>query len=104
LADSASGIDFGATTYLGSTNAVNNTTALRDASGEITASVFNGRATQASYADLAEIYSTDKEYEVGTVMAIGGDAETTAFLMVVHLVAMCLELYQAILVSNEQRR
>ena len=79
LADSASGIDFGATTYLGSTNAVNNTTALRDASGEITASVFNGRATQASYADLAEIYSTDKEYEVGTVMAIGGDAETTAF-------------------------
>ena len=79
LADTASGIEFGAQTYLGSTNAVNNTTALRDASGEITASVFNGRATQASYADLAEIYTTDQEYEVGTVMAIGGSAETTAF-------------------------
>ena len=79
LADSASGIEFGAQTYLGSTNAVNNTVALRDGSGEITASVFNGRATQASYADLAEIYTTDKEYDVGTVMAIGGDAETTAF-------------------------
>ena len=32
-----------------------------------------------NYADLAEIYSTDKEYEVGTVMAIGGDAETTEY-------------------------
>ena len=79
LADSASGIEFGAQTYLGSTNAVNNTVALRDGSGEITASVFNGRATQASYADLAEIYTTDQTYDVGTVMAIGGDAETTAF-------------------------
>ena len=34
---------------------------------------------EANYADLAEIYKTDKEYEVGTVMAIGGDAETTEY-------------------------
>jgi hypothetical protein len=79
LADTASGIEFGAQTYLGSTNAVNNTTALRDATGTITANTFDGIATSASYADLAEIYTTDQEYEVGTVMAIGGDAETTAF-------------------------
>lgn len=79
LADNASGIYFGNTSYLGSTNAVNNTVALRDATGTITANTFDGIATSASYADLAEIYSTDKQYEVGTVMAIGGDAETTAY-------------------------
>ena len=79
VADSASGIDFGGTTYLGATTAVNNTVALRDGTGKITANTFDGVATSASYADLAEIYTTDKEYEVGTVMAIGGDAETTAF-------------------------
>lgn len=79
LADSSSGIEFGAQTYLGATTAVNNTVALRDSAGKITANTFDGVATSASYADLAEIYTTDKEYEVGTVMAIGGDAETTAF-------------------------
>ena len=79
LADSSSGIEFGAQTYLGATTAVNNTVALRDSAGKITANTFDGIATSASYADLAEIYTTDKEYEVGTVMAIGGDAETTAF-------------------------
>ena len=79
LADSASGIEFGAQTYLGATTAVNNTVALRDGTGKVTANTFDGVATSASYADLAEIYTTDKEYEVGTVMAIGGDAETTAF-------------------------
>ena len=35
-------------------------------------------ATTAAYADLAEIYATDVEYEVGTVVKIGGSAEVTA--------------------------
>ena len=60
-------------------NSPNNTVALRDGTGTITANTFDGVATSANYADLAEIYSTDKEYEVGTVMAIGGDAETTEY-------------------------
>ena len=34
-------------------------------------------ATQAQYADLAERYTSDKKYEVGTIMCIGGHAETT---------------------------
>ena len=34
-------------------------------------------ATQAQYADLAEKYSSDKEYEPGTVLMFGGDAEVT---------------------------
>ena len=38
---------------------------------------FYGRATQAQYADLAENYVADTEYEVGTVVVFGGDAEIT---------------------------
>ena len=79
LADNASGILFGGQTYLGATTAVNNTVALRDGSGKITANIFDGVATSANYADLAEIYSTDKTYETGTIMAIGGEAETTEY-------------------------
>jgi len=53
---------------------------LRDSAGNISAVVFNGIASQANYADLAEKYSTDKKYEVGTVMTINtsGSAEMTA--------------------------
>ena len=79
-ADTATGILAGATTYNGATTATPNTTALRDSSGNIKAVVFDGIASQANYADLAEKYSTDKEYEVGTVMTIqsSGTAEMTA--------------------------
>jgi hypothetical protein len=52
--------------------------AARDANADITARQFIGTATSAQYADLAEKYLADKEYEVGTVVAIGGDAEVTA--------------------------
>jgi len=46
-------------------------------SGNVNASYFNGTATQAQYADLAEIYSADEEYEPGTVVKIGGEKEIT---------------------------
>lgn len=52
--------------------------AARDASGNITANLFQGTATAARYADLAEKYLADQEYEVGTVVSVGGDAEVTA--------------------------
>lgn len=60
------------------TTATANTIAARDASGNLTANVFNGTATAARYADLAEKYVTDKEYDVGTVIAVGGEAEVRA--------------------------
>lgn len=44
--------------------------AARDASGNITANIFNGTATAARYADLAEKYLADKEYEPGTVVSV----------------------------------
>jgi len=52
--------------------------AARDASANITANIFNGTATAARYADLAEKYLADAEYEVGTVVAVGGEKEVTA--------------------------
>ena len=45
---------------------------------DIRANVFHGRSTTSEYADLAEKYTTDKEYPVGTVMCVGGSHETTA--------------------------
>lgn len=35
------------------------------------------KATSAQYADLAEVYESDAEYEVGTVVVFGGDKEIT---------------------------
>jgi hypothetical protein len=52
--------------------------AARDVSGNITANIFNGTATAARYADLAEKYLADQEYEVGTVVMVGGEKEVTA--------------------------
>jgi hypothetical protein len=46
--------------------------------GAIKATYFVGTATAANYADLAEKYVADAEYEVGTVLMIGGDKEVTA--------------------------
>ena len=40
--------------------------------------MFQGTATSAQYADLAEKYLADQEYEVGTVVVIGGEKEVTA--------------------------
>ncbi len=50
----------------------------RDASSNITANLFDGTATAARYADLAEKYLPDAEYVPGTVMVIGGEKEVTA--------------------------
>jgi hypothetical protein len=40
--------------------------------------IFYGTATAAQYADLAEKYLSDVEYEVGTVVVVGGEKEVTA--------------------------
>ena len=44
----------------------------------VAASFFVGTATAARYADLAEKYESDAEYEAGTVLVFGGEAEVTA--------------------------
>lgn len=55
-----------------------NTIAARDGSGNLTAVEFKGTASAAYYADLAEKYLTDADYETGTVVVVGGSAEVTA--------------------------
>lgn len=42
------------------------------------ATVFDGTATEALYADVAEKYLCDEKYETGTVLSVGGEKELTA--------------------------
>jgi hypothetical protein len=46
--------------------------------GTMYANTFNGTATSAQYADLAERYEADKSLEPGTVVMFGGEKEVTA--------------------------
>jgi len=43
----------------------------------LSTSIFDGEASSAVYADLAEIYAADAEYSPGTVVKVGGIAEIT---------------------------
>ena len=60
-----------------STGATAGTIAQRDSNKDLTARKFLGTATAAQFADLAEIYASDAEYEPGTVLVFGGEAEVT---------------------------
>lgn len=55
------------------------TTGATATTGTITGnwSLASGSKLQATYADLAEYYQGDKDYEVGTVLIFGGDHEVT---------------------------
>ena len=74
----ADGLTLNTARATASTAAAANTIVGRDSSANITANLFQGTATSANYADLAEKYLADAEYEVGTVVIVGGDAEVTA--------------------------
>jgi hypothetical protein len=50
----------------------------RTPDGNIVGNLFQGIATAARYADLAEKYLADEMYPIGTVVVIGGDKEVTA--------------------------
>lgn len=65
-----------------STNALTTrtiTTGAAATTGTITGdwSLTTGSRLQATYADLAEIYATDQEYDVGTIVMFGGEKEVT---------------------------
>ena len=53
----------------------NNTVAVRDATGNLSANLFQGTATQARYADLAEKYTTGEELKAGTVVCVCGHTD-----------------------------
>ena len=75
-ASKASTLRVGSDFRSASASATNNTVAVRDATGNIAANLFQGTATQARYADLAEKYTVEVTEITGTVMMIGTD---TAF-------------------------
>lgn len=78
-ADKANQLNNGSGTYVSAnTDKIANTIAARDSSGNLTANLFQGTASSANYADLAENYLPDQHYEVGTVMSVGGAFEVTA--------------------------
>jgi len=72
-ATAADSLAVAGTNRTASTSATANTIAARDSSGNLTAGVFNGTATKARYADLAEKYTVGEgiEHPVGTVMMVG---------------------------------
>jgi hypothetical protein len=63
----------------GSTKTSTITTGANTTAGTITGSwtLSTGSTLQSGYADLAEYYSADKQYEPGTVVEFGGDHEIT---------------------------
>ena len=69
-ASKASTLRVGSDFRSASASATNNTVAVRDATGSIAANLFQGTATQARYADLAEKYSTAEELAPGTVVTV----------------------------------
>lgn len=67
------------------------------------AQIFDGTATAARYADLAEKYIPDTDYEVGTLVAIGGDKEITAATFKnIHGVIGCISENPAFRMNSEQ--
>ena len=65
--------------------------------------IFSGTATAARYADLAEKYLADAEYEVGTVIAVGGTAEVTAANITnQHSVLGVVSANPALMMNSEQ--
>ena len=79
------------TLYLGNVRAVSNVASTTSTTGTIIVTggigvsgnvvvggTFQGTATSAQYADLAEKYLADQDYEIGTVVTVGGPAEVRA--------------------------
>ena len=74
---SSEGGTFTVTSNAVSTNTAN-TIVFRDGSGNFSAGVITGTATNARYADLAEMYAADEDIEAGTVVHFAGDGKVAA--------------------------
>ena len=81
ISATGTGISYTSGTGVIASNATSNNTAstivARDGSGNFAAGTITATATQAQYADLAEMYSADASYDPGTVVIVGGEAEVT---------------------------
>ena len=72
------------------------------ANADIQAGTVYATATTAQYADLAEIYEADDNYEPGTVVVFGGDKEvTTTSVLADHRVAGVISTNPAYLMNKD---
>jgi len=76
-ATQASALWNGSSFHAASVNNTADNIVARNSNGDIFATIMNGTATAARYADLAERYEADAEYEPGTVVILGGEKEIT---------------------------
>jgi hypothetical protein len=67
----------------------------------VTTGLFMGTATSARYADLAENYLADAEYEPGTVLQIGGEYEVTIAQDSTNKIAGVVSTNPAFLMNSE---
>lgn len=90
--------------YRSATNSnTGNTIVARDASGNFAAGVVDATATRARYADLAEKYVADADYEPGTVVVFGGEKEVTVTIVEGdHRVAGVVSTAPAYLMNAEE--
>jgi len=70
VSEQANSLLVGGNKRFGDVQATSNSVAVRDSSGDLRVNLLRGTALAARYADLAEIYSTDRKYPVGTVLCI----------------------------------
>ena len=79
-----------------------NKVVIRDGSGNFAAGTITATATSAQYADLAERYESDAQYDAGTVVIFGGDKEiTTSSTGYDHKVAGVVSSAPAYMMNSE---
>lgn len=87
----------------GGTSVVNETIVVRNSQGNFGANIVYATATQARYADLAEKYEADAEYDAGTVVVFGGEKEITITdIQADHRVAGVISTNPAYLMNNTE--
>lgn len=77
LIDNSAANDAASSYKTAKTTKEGSTIAARSPAGDLQANLFIGTATAVQGADLAEKYLADAEYEIGTVLTVGGAAEVT---------------------------
>ena len=86
---------------LASVASVANTIPVRDASADLFANVFQGVALSSKYADVAEKYIGDANYDEGTVVVFGGDEEITVTTTYADTrVAGAISLYPGYIINS----
>ena len=91
--------------FLTSSSITSSTTVVTNITlADIEAATAHVTATTAQYADLAELYVTDEEYETGTVLVFGGSAEVTQSTKAMdHRIAGVVSHEPAYLMNSDQK-